>query len=72
MISEHNANRCFLRPSVTTELEMRDQFGIIFLGEYYVLHRKTLYLLAEHKFVLRFAVTKGAKLFQISVSLRLP
>ena len=70
MISEHNANRCFLRPSVTTELEMRDQFGRIFLGEY-VLHRKTLYLLAEHEFVLRFAVTKGAKLFQISVSLRL-
>lgn len=63
MISEHNANSCFLRPSVTTELEMRDQLGKIFLEEYFVLHRKTLYLLAEHKFVLRFAVTKGAKLF---------
>lgn len=63
MISEHNANSCFLRPSVTTELEMRDQLGRIFLEEY---------LLAEHKFVLRFALTKGAKLFQISVSLRLP
>ena len=58
--------------SFTTELEIRDQLGRIFLEEYFVLHRKTLYLLAEHEFVLRFAVTKGAKLFQISVSLRLP